>query len=99
MRGRWDAQLARHTIEQRILVALEIFDRPSQGIALARLRVGVTTHLVGLGLGQRCFRHERSQPRVFGLTYEDRALLLGDRQFSAQTLQAIAHVDEAALQQ
>jgi hypothetical protein len=59
----------------------------------------MAAHLVRLGLGQRGFRNERPQPRVLGFTYEDRALLVGDRELGAQALEAVAHVDEPAFQQ
>ena len=65
----------------------------------AGLGVGVAAHLVRLGLGERRLGNERPQAGVLGLGGEHRALLVGDREFGAQTLQAIAHVDEPALQQ
>ena len=74
-------------------------DRAPQRVALAGLRVGVAAHLAGLGVGDRRLRHERAQPGVLGLGLEERALLVGDGELGAQPLEAVAHVDEAALEQ
>ena len=98
-RSRGGVELVRHAIEQRILLALELVDRTAQRIALAGLGIGVAAHLVRLGLGERSLRHERAQPGVVGLGLEERALLVGDRELGAQTLEPIAHVDEPALEQ
>ena len=75
----------------------ELGDRAPQRVALAGLRVGVAPHLAGLGVGERRLRDERPQPGVLGLVLEERALLVGDRELRAQPLEAVAHVDEAAL--
>ena len=74
-------------------------DRAAQRVALAGLRVGVAAHVAGLGVGDRRLRDQRAQPGVLGLGLEERALLVGDGQLRAQPLEAVAHVDEAALQQ
>src|SRR3954454_16319147 len=98
-RGSRGRQLVRHAIEQCILVALELFDRPAQGVALPQLRIGMSAHLVRFGLGERRFGDERPQPRVLGLGNEDRALLLGDRELGAQALEPVTHIDQSAFQQ
>ena len=66
---------------------------------MAGLGVGVPAHLVGLGLAQRGLRDEGPQPGVLGLVRQDRALLVGDRELGPQALEAVAHVDEPALEQ
>ena len=78
---------------------LHLAHRTAQRVALAGLRVGVAAHLPRLGVGDRRLGHERTEPRVFGLGLEERTLLVGHGQLRAQTLQSVAHIDEAALQQ
>ena len=89
----------RHAVEQVVLLLLELADRSAERVALPALRVGVAAHLVRLGVGERRLRHERPEPGVLGFGVEERALLVGDREFGAQPLEPIAHVDQAALEQ
>src|SRR5689334_14034728 len=91
-----ERQLAGHAVEERVLIALELLDGAAHRVALARLCIGVAAHLVRLGLGQRCLRHEGPQARVLRLGDQDRALLVGDGQLGAEALETIAHVDEPA---
>ena len=92
-------ELGGHAVEERVLLGFELAHRPPQRVPLADLGVGVAAHLAGFGVGHRRLGHERAQPGVLGLGLEERALLVGDGQLRAQPLQAVAHVDQAALQQ
>ena len=65
---------------------------------MAGQRVGVTAGVARLDVGERGLRNERAQPDVLGFLLEDHELLLGDVELGADALEALAHVDEAALQ-
>ena len=61
--------------------------------------VDIGSNSVRLSIGERRLRHERTQAGVLRLGGEERALFLGNREFGAQSLEPIAHVDEATLEQ
>src|SRR5436190_9635151 len=71
-------ELVGHAVEQRVLFAFEIDDRPAQRVALHGLGDGMTMHFMRLCLGERRLRHERPQARILRLGREERALFLGD---------------------
>ena len=61
--------------------------------------VGVPAGVPGLDVGERRLGDQRPQAGVFGFLLEERELLLGDRELRAEALEAVADVDEAALEQ
>jgi hypothetical protein len=81
------------------LLALELLDRTQQIFAVAGLRVGVTSGLPSLGVGQGCFGHEGLHPSRVGLLVEELHLFGEHRGFGAQALQAVGDVDQATLEQ
>ena len=66
-------------------------------VAVAGERVGVAAGVPRLDVGQRRLGDQRAQPDVLGLLLEEGQLLVGDGELGAHPLEALAHVDEAAL--
>ena len=92
-------ELGGHAVEERVLLALELATARRSASRCRLCASAWRRTSSGLGVGDRRLRHERAQPGVFGLGLEERALLVGDRELGAQPLEAVAHVDEAALEQ
>ena len=79
-------RVSRHAVEERVLLALELADRAPQRVAVPALRVGVAADLVRLGLRQGRLGDERAEAGVFGLRFEERELLVGDRELGRSRL-------------
>ena len=91
-------ELGRHTVEQRILLALELGDRPGERVPVMRESVRMAAGVVSLDVAERCLRDEGAQASFVGLVLEERDLLVGDRELGPQTLEPLAHVDEPSLE-
>jgi hypothetical protein len=91
-------ELGRHTVEQRVLLPLQLDDRLGERVAVAGQRVGVPARVAGLDVTERRFRHQGAKTGVLGFVLEERELLLRDRQLGAKALEALAHVHQTPLE-
>jgi hypothetical protein len=91
-------ELGRHPVEEGVLLTLEVGDRLGEGVPVAGQRVGMPARIACLDVAKWCLGHERTQTGVLGFVFEERELLLCDRQLGTKALETLAHVHQTPLE-